>query len=93
MTCAEAPVQDVKVAHAIEERKDCGVRSHRRRERTNRAFQVIGLTGEQHKIRPLMKVFGNDGCWIGDRDIAETALDYEAGSGKFRRLDARERGK
>jgi hypothetical protein len=30
-----------------------------------------------------MKVFGNNGCWIGDRDIAETALDYEAGSGKF----------
>ena len=29
-----------------------------------------------------MKVFGTNGCWIGDRDIAETALDYEAGSGK-----------
>jgi hypothetical protein len=29
-----------------------------------------------------MKVFGENGRWTGDGDIAESAPNYEAGSGK-----------
>ena len=56
---SEARVEDVEMAHAIEQRQDRGAASHGGRERLDCVFQVIRLGREKHEIEPLVELGGD----------------------------------
>ena len=77
---AEACVEHVELAHAVEQREDCGLGADGGREVVDGGFERVGLDGEDDEVEGLRLgaefVGGDELCLDGG--VAERADDLEA---------------
>ena len=80
----ELAVEHVEMPHAVEQRNDGGLRSHRRREGRDRVVEIERLAAEQHRIEFFAQRVGLHRRRVFQRGVAERALDHEAVAGELR---------
>ncbi len=74
----EPGIQRVKVTQPVQERQDHGVRTYRRCERLDRTLEVVSFATQQHQIELRTQVCRQHRRRVGDRRIAEWAIDVQA---------------
>ena len=85
MLSAEARVEHVELAHAVEEWEDCGLRSDGGREVVDGLIECVGLDGEDDEVEGLwfrVKLVGGEELCL-DGGVAERADDFEAVAAEF----------
>src|SRR6185437_12043989 len=82
---AEACVEHVELAHAVEQREDCGLGADGGREVVDRLFERVGLDSEDDEVERLRLGAEFAGCdeFCLDGGVAERADDFESVAAQF----------
>jgi len=83
VVASEFPVEHIEVPHAVEQRDDRRLRSHRRRKRTDRVLEIERLAAQQDDVEFLGNFVRLQRRRIFQRHVAVRALDHKAGGSQF----------
>jgi len=76
---AEPLLEDVKMAHAVQEGQDRGIWTDRCGERVDGGIEVVGFATQQNQVERAVQLMGLHSEWRFEVHIAKAAFDYETG--------------
>src|SRR6266850_6189288 len=76
---AEPLLEDVKMAHTVQEGQDRGIWTDRCGERVDGGIEVVGFASQQNQVERAVQFMGLHSGWRFEGYIAKAAFDYETG--------------
>src|SRR6267142_4516799 len=76
---AEPLLEDVKMAHAVQEGQDRGIWTDRCGERVDGGIEVVGFATQQNQVERAVQFMGLHSEWRFEGHIAKAAFDHETG--------------